>query len=326
MVADLTPPLRLAADLARRAAWMAKGPFPVCIEGSGLRFLDGGWSRPEPEIVWTEGRRAGLRLPFSVGRPVACRLTGFVIGAPQRTVRVRFWLEDVLLCEVANATGATKDVTIDLLFEPKSAGTGALAIGVEVSGPVRPQELGASLDSRLLGLALREIDLLPTSRTTSVEGGLAEFDPGARPKLAEMGSTVLPGVVADVVESRQPKLAVVMAPNVDTAASLASALAHLGCLEVKVLHTRSQLEQLARDLRLARQKVDLAVIGGEAEMGVWFQVQNQTDAEALDGASLALLTGDPYGCPPDFFRYSQRWEALIQFSDHAVVASPRLFP
>ena len=337
VLAGLAPPMRLGAELDRAEPWMRKGPIPVCAGATGLRYLNGGWAPPESELVWSHGPQAGLRLPCRNGEAACWRLEGWLIGHPERKLRVTFWSEEVPVGAIENATRDMIEFTIDLWLAPTPSGVCTLVL--QIDKPVVPRDLGGGSDGRALGVALRcierrhangfaqpdarhdPVDYDPVDGRLAVASALPDYEGAASKGRPEDDRTAFldDALVVEVLRS-QPGLALVLASDAALGEAVARMCRERGCRAAKVLDGASGLAGLAAELGAASRRVSMAILCDETQHQPWFDIVGQAPA-MFGGAGVVLPTGDPYKCPGDLFRYSQTWNATVQFSEGATVSS-----
>ena len=132
--------------------------------GSGVKYLQDGWSKPESWGVWSEKPTASLQLPLQK-LPKGDLTLNLVIGAfvsakhPREEVDITLNGEKVAHFIFTKATESQrqtiklplaligKDKTLNLLFIP--------------SAPISPKELGLGADTRSLGVSINELQLTP---------------------------------------------------------------------------------------------------------------------------------------------------------------------
>ena len=337
VLAELAPPMRLGAELDRAEPWMRKGPIPVCAGATSLRYLNGGWAPPESELVWSHGPQAGLRLPCRDGEAACWRLEGWLIGHPERKLRVTFWSEEVPVGAIENVTRDMIEFTIDLWLAPTPSGICTLVL--KIDKPVVLRELGAGSDGRALGVALRCIeqrhangfaqpdarydpfDYEPVDGRLAVASALPDYEGAAseRPPEDDRTAFLNDALVVEVLRS-QPELALVLASDAALGEAVARMCRERGCRATRVLDGASGLAGLAAELGAPSSRVSLVILCDEAQHRPWFDIGGQAPA-IFGGAAVVLPTGDPYGCPRDLFWYSQTWNAILQFSEGATVSS-----
>ncbi|WP_174301883.1 hypothetical protein [Caulobacter sp. S45] len=330
--ADLVPPIALCMEPDQVEPWIPSGILPTCAGGAGLWLLDGGWSAPEPQFVWSHGPRAGLRLPCSPAVPTRWRLEGSLIGHPQRTVRVEIWDADILIGAIENTTRHGLDFSLDLGLPPAPGGVRDLRL--QVDKPVSPRKLGAGDDGRALGVALRSLqrgDLAGPTALSSLDCVRARrsVGPAVRPASEGWLETLRPAFLSDplVVEaiSARPHLALVLASDPSIGEQAARACRQYGCEEARVLDGASMLASVSAELSSTGGRVGVVVLCDAAQHQPWFHACGEESA-VFGEASIILPTGDPYGCPRELFWHSQTWDALLQFSEVATVSSSRPHP
>jgi hypothetical protein len=126
--------------------------------GTGLSYLEAGWSQPEPWGVWADHRIAKLSLPFSAdARGLRLDLELGALVAPNHPQRVEYRIggehAGTLEFSVENNTGWRK-LEIPAAAERKALEAKRLQIVFEMLNPQSPKSLGLNGDVRELGMTL----------------------------------------------------------------------------------------------------------------------------------------------------------------------------
>lgn len=143
--------------------------YPVQVgpkAGAALALvLKDGWHSPEAQHVWSM-ERARLKLPV----PDKCEGAscfaviefGVFAASEQRPVTVRFALQGGGKPWSETITAVRPEQTIAV---PMGGQQGAPELLIEVLDATSPSRLGLSTDARILGIALRSVDMRPLNRT-----------------------------------------------------------------------------------------------------------------------------------------------------------------
>ncbi len=157
---DGPPPLTDAADLR------------FCHEGTGVGYITGGFSVPEPWGIWTETDTATIDLAFAepivgpVQLRVTCRL-GPTLRSDRPGGSVRLLVNDQMVLEL----GASADNPTDMLFaafvEADPAGSlRHIQLRFESGGMMPVSEFGQSDDRRRVGIGVVRIQVDRVPMTT----------------------------------------------------------------------------------------------------------------------------------------------------------------
>jgi hypothetical protein len=124
--------------------------------------LSRGWSTPNEELTWTDSQKAAIQLQFE--RTLTGALELQILGhfnlyeSIHTQLNLEFWVNDTLV----DARTVSFENRIDPKFIiPESAHNGSRTLEIEFrfAGLKSPQEMGASDDSRQLGLAIRSLSI-----------------------------------------------------------------------------------------------------------------------------------------------------------------------
>ncbi len=141
--------LRFQTAVIQESGWMA-GKVDFTSEGCGQLFLGTGWSLPEEDGVWTEGKQAFLRLPAhkaSTGR-LSLEVAPFLgKGGQQLSVYVG---KELLSTSEFRST----DPQSITLFVPLPS-----TIRLEIGQPTQPKK-GLNPEQRMLGVKLRNLQVV----------------------------------------------------------------------------------------------------------------------------------------------------------------------
>jgi hypothetical protein len=209
-----------------------------------------GWTHPEPYGIWTEGRRAEVRMSAGESRDddfVVTLTIGMVCARPNEPLRVAVLAGGQ---EVATRAFAHTDVAIAWRIEvpAEACGDREIELVVLVEDPCSPRDLGWSTDVRRLGILLQAITLEQVDRLVALseEVEFCEGSGGER-LLGDGWSPVDPTGVWTAAETARLmfRLAEVGSSGVDVV---------LDCLPfVTAEHCRLEVEVFAREECLAGQ-------------------------------------------------------------------------
>lgn len=126
--------------------------------GNGIGSLGEGWSRPEPDFVWSGAHTCRLRLPPV---PDTGPLRVLLIGAPFRRPPVLPSQRVAVLVDGAPAGSATMSAMGVLACDipPRARPWQPITLTLQLPDAVSPQALGGSGDARLLAFHLRRLQL-----------------------------------------------------------------------------------------------------------------------------------------------------------------------
>jgi hypothetical protein len=132
---------------------------PIHAGSPGTAYLRGGWSRPEPEFVWSQGHESTLALPARPGRGT---LVVRLIGVPFVYPRGGLTAQRIELSINGRVVGGVTVPNLAAIeFEvPADLASGPLDVTLGLPGARRASELNGSGDRRVLGFALREVSLV----------------------------------------------------------------------------------------------------------------------------------------------------------------------
>ncbi len=158
---------RFVSPSAQRAAPPADAPLPpATVYGFGLNgninpFLRDGWHAGEDGLTWTIDTLAGLELPGLAG-PGAYALSldvnPMIVPGAVPSQEVTILLDRIVVGQFALTQ---QTALIVPLPRELTEGRFTLPLSFAIPDPCRPVDHGVSLDRRLLGLAFREIALVP---------------------------------------------------------------------------------------------------------------------------------------------------------------------
>ncbi|MBS3984048.1 MAG: hypothetical protein KGZ66_00355 [Selenomonadales bacterium] len=162
--------IRLAEDYIERF-------YPVRAEAASTVALQAvmgaGWYDAEPTHIWS-GRRAELRLPTVGGGAegtYAAEIAFFVHGAsPAREVQVIF--ETELDGELASYRMVLRNNELNHVLIPLTLRGGEQVVRITVPNAQSPYALSEGADPRVLGVALRAIDLVRTGKGSRIGSAL----------------------------------------------------------------------------------------------------------------------------------------------------------
>lgn len=276
--------------------WAPGGVFPVRTGGSGLALLGTGWSYDEPDRVWSDGETPVLRLPsVPPGRDLIVRLIGEVARPEPGPLRVRVLHGGGVLGELVRRAGDPPEFRLEVRLTGGSE-TGRPELALAVQGAVRPGDLHAGGDGRLLGVALKQIEL----------------QDGGRPPA---------GTVELLWEElvRRRGLRTALAVGADPAA-LAHAVERLRALSLLVRTLQLADGAEADALTRAATEAQLVVLCDAAAAAAWFATPSVGLSAAMRGAwHLVLAGGDPRLWPEGLEAYAQERSALIHVTDFSTV-------
>ena len=310
----------------------AAGRFPVRAGGEGLRFLGCGWSHAEEKWTWSVGSMASLVIANAPSGPRTCELRGWLIGHPDRAVRLEVFLDRKLIAQVEGRPGHGPEVLIEFAL-PSRPTFEACVIYLLIRDPVVPADIDGGDDRRLLGVALSEIALL---NEVAADGGATH-------------AFIREPLVEQLLGRWTPRLTLVAAAEPAVAASVGEGFRRLGCPQILLVEalppefgagTRTLpvatgvhvvdhgLAALGQRLQEAGARADLVVLCDPKSVSSWFDAvrEDGPSSQALAPASLIINTGDPYICGLEFNAYASRWGALIQASDVVTIADLRGTP
>ncbi len=127
-------------------------------DGNANKYTESGFSHPEPQHTWTEGRNAQLNL-FIKDKPTTnlrLKITAWpFLGGNITSQTVKVYANDTLI-----ETWQIKQEGEYAAIIPASVLTSEnIALRFDVSNPMSPKNLGMSEDSRLLGIAFKTLTL-----------------------------------------------------------------------------------------------------------------------------------------------------------------------
>jgi hypothetical protein len=124
-------------------------------------ILDGGWSPPEGEFVWSEGKRSKLSINVDQQPPPAHIKFDLAAFLPRDNSRqeAHVFINDIdagkIIFDAANNRGVrTLALTPAMLTK-----AGSLSVQFNIANPTSPQANGNSQDFRLLGIALYGVEV-----------------------------------------------------------------------------------------------------------------------------------------------------------------------
>jgi hypothetical protein len=130
--------------------------------GDGASLLHSGWGEPEPWGTWSTASRALLRLPIDRRSPLPiCAMLKYrafvVVGHDSLSITCRILDREVASwrCEL-HFPGSQR-----IAIPSEAISAGVIEIEFNISAPRSPAELGISSDTRLLGIGLESLELLP---------------------------------------------------------------------------------------------------------------------------------------------------------------------
>jgi hypothetical protein len=130
--------------------------------GDDNATLGSGWHRPEPGGVWSDGKRAELRLdrPPELTGPQELRLRLEALAPDARTPQQ----VDLLLDGHRLARWDLSDRDAEWVSAILPAGTaGPVLLELRVASPTRPVDRGLGADKRWLGVHLQALRVRPAS-------------------------------------------------------------------------------------------------------------------------------------------------------------------
>ena len=279
------------------------GAYDVRRGGKGLSLLGRGWASPEDDHVWSVGSPATVLIPHSGSdAPLDCRLRGFLVAHPGRSVRVLV-SGGGDLAVLRGATGRSRGFEVQLTLDSEPI-DGFHPVELSIDEPVRPSDAYEdSGDNRPLAVALQSIDL---SRTA---------EPLAIPDLLQGWPA------STVIAARKPRLALVCADRPAAARMAARVIKRSGvertAVAIPVLGIAEQggLEMVARGLAFQYGRVDCLILCDREAIAAWLSLVSDPDHVALRGVDVLMNTGDPDACGLGGRVYAQRWAARIEMSE-----------
>jgi hypothetical protein len=156
-------------ELMRELAGRKQDMRPTYVVGTTIDFrkaaqsrlyMKGGWSNTEMTGVWTDARKAELRIRCETVPTEALRgkilLTPFLVEGLARQVDV--FVNDTRLARWSFPIPEQHyPVDLDIVIPAELVATGEINVRFEVSNPVSPKHFGLSEDRRRLGVMLHEI-------------------------------------------------------------------------------------------------------------------------------------------------------------------------
>jgi hypothetical protein len=156
---------RLRANLDADAALRFRHRYSFGLDGTGNRFLNGGFSHLESWGVWTDGSVAALRLCGSMPADAAALRLSLGVGAhlpgEGASLRVRAAFGERWSTSWTFSPGEAGPTVREADIPAAAMDTGCLEIRFLIEDPRSPQELGTGSDPRKLGLALLWLELSP---------------------------------------------------------------------------------------------------------------------------------------------------------------------
>ncbi len=135
-------------------------------------FLGTGWSKPEPEFTWTEGKRAELILPLAKGDgdlSMTLQLSPFTVGSAVPEQRLNISINGRSVAKVNLKHGGFQQLSLRL---PRAAlnRNRKNNLVFELPDARSPKELGLSADGRVLALAIHTLRVSPVDSFQTEEG------------------------------------------------------------------------------------------------------------------------------------------------------------
>jgi hypothetical protein len=148
--------------------------YALTRDGPAQPVLGQGWYAPDTWGTWSRSGAVGMRLPDDVfdrakaqgAAAVRLRLDAHaLLGAhlPARRVRVSVAGRYVALWRFSRARNA-RWVTADIPVAVANRDDGPVRVTLDVSGELRPTDLGANADTRSLGLAVEALMVAPVDK------------------------------------------------------------------------------------------------------------------------------------------------------------------
>ena len=287
------------------------GAYEVRRGGKGLSLLGRGWASPEDSHVWSHGSLATLLIPNSGSdAPLTCRLQGFLVAHPDRSVKVLVsGGRDLAVLSGAVDQNCAFDIQLTLDNEPID---GFHPVAVSIDEPVRPKDVyEGSGDARPLAVGLQSIELGRAAEPLDVP----DF---------------LQGWPASTVVARKGRLALVCAARPAAARMAARVMKHYGAdraaVAIPVLGAAAQggLEMVARVLALQYGRVDCLILCDREAIAAWLGLVSDPDHVALRDVDVLMNAGDPDACGLHGRLYAQRQAARIEMSEVATAILGRV--
>jgi hypothetical protein len=127
--------------------------------GKNRQFLLSGWSGPEPDLTWTEGKESTVAIKFAnPGHRYRVELLAWPFTVPDKLPHQTLvvWLADVL---IGTFYLGPRQHLIECDVSPELSQTGSTILRLELPDAARPLDLGVNGETRVLALACKRLRL-----------------------------------------------------------------------------------------------------------------------------------------------------------------------
>jgi len=158
---DMTSTLPARHLTAGLYSWGGKIEFGFM--GNAQPYQTHGWSLPEDGFTWTEGKSASLTMPIAQAPSAVVlkvNLMAFLVSGKLPRQRVLIEVNGEEVGQWKLNSGTFQDWTL-LLPEKVFRGANSVTLTFKTPNSFSPAQLGLSRDGRVLGIAVRNIELYP---------------------------------------------------------------------------------------------------------------------------------------------------------------------